>query len=82
MTISDEDLYIAAKTLASCVTQKQLDMGNAYPPLNIIREVSAKIAAAVAKNVYDSGRNAGGKDVQRPADLLAYCKSIMYTPKY
>ena len=39
MTITDEDMYIAAVTLASCVTQSQLDIGNAYPPLSTIREV-------------------------------------------
>ena len=40
MTITDEDMYIAAVTLASCVTQSQLDIGNAYPPLSTIRDVS------------------------------------------
>jgi malate dehydrogenase (oxaloacetate-decarboxylating)(NADP+) len=40
MTITDEDMYIAAVTLASCVTQSQLDIGNAYPPLDTIRDVS------------------------------------------
>jgi Malic enzyme, NAD binding domain len=41
MTITDEDMYIAAVTLATCVSQSQLDMGNAYPPLSTIREVQS-----------------------------------------
>ena len=40
LTVTDEDMYIAAVTLASCVTQSQLDIGNAYPPLSTIRDVS------------------------------------------
>ena len=47
MTITDEDMYIAAVTLASCVSQSQLDIGNAYPPLSSIRDVSQ-----VEKNAY------------------------------
>lgn len=39
LTVTDEDMYIAAVTLASCVTQSQLDIGNAYPPLSTIRDV-------------------------------------------
>ena len=39
LTVTDEDMYIAAVTLASCVTQSQLDIGNAYPPLSSIRDV-------------------------------------------
>ena len=45
-------------------------------------QVSAKIAAAVAKNVFLTGRNAGGADVQAPEDLLAACKAAMYNPTY
>ena len=36
-----------------------LYMGCVYPPLSEIRTVSAKIAAAVALNVYKHGRNNG-----------------------
>jgi Malic enzyme, NAD binding domain len=43
LTITDEDLYIAAKSLASLVTKDRLDVGCAYPPLSIIRDVSTSI---------------------------------------
>ena len=45
-------------------------------------QVSAKIAAAVAKNVFATGRNAGGAAEKAPADLLAACKAAMYFPEY
>ena len=48
MTITDEDMYIAAVTLASCVTQSQLDIGNAYPPLSTIREVRQDMLCLLA----------------------------------
>jgi malate dehydrogenase (oxaloacetate-decarboxylating)(NADP+) len=82
MTITDDDLYVAAATLASLVTKDRLDMGCAYPPLSEIRTVSAKIATAVALNIYKDGRNNGGSTVKPPADMEAHCKSLMYVPSY
>ena len=43
-------------------------------------QVSAKIAAAVATNVFATGRSAGGGEA--PKDILAACKAAMYFPKY
>jgi malate dehydrogenase (oxaloacetate-decarboxylating)(NADP+) len=82
LTITDDDLYIAAVTLAQQVSQERLDQGCAYPPLSEIRAVSVKIAAAVAANVYKTGRNAGGAKEKAPADLTAHCTSLMYNPHY
>jgi hypothetical protein len=47
--------------------------------ISLSLQVSVKIAAAVAKNVIDTGRSTLKNP---PTDLLAYCKSLMYSPSY
>jgi malate dehydrogenase (oxaloacetate-decarboxylating)(NADP+) len=68
----------AAHTLAQLVSEADLDQGSLYPALPRIREVSARIAAAVAEVAYQRGLAAG----QPPKDLLAYVQSQMYDPRY
>ena len=53
--LTDDDMLVAARTLASQVSQEQLDVGCLYPPLEEIRAVSLNIAAAVAENIYKRG---------------------------
>jgi hypothetical protein len=57
LTITDEDFIVAAKTLAELVPQKKLKDGCCYPDLSNIREVSQKIAVAVAKHIFETGRS-------------------------
>lgn len=74
-----EDMFLAAaESLASLVTRSDLDQGSLYPPLAGIRDVSAQIAAAVAKVAYAQGLAPG----KPPADLLAFVRSRMYDPRY
>ncbi|MEY4641224.1 MAG: hypothetical protein RLZZ227_1218 [Pseudomonadota bacterium] len=47
--ITDDLLIAAAKALAEGVTQGQLNSGCLYPPLSQIREVSLRIAVAIAE---------------------------------
>lgn len=75
--ITDHDMYVAAHSLAMQVSQESLALGTVYPPLSEIREVSARIAADVAKNAYETGV---ATNLPRPDDLLSYCKSLMYDP--
>jgi len=72
------DFYVAAKALASLVTEERLAVGCLYPRLEDIREVSACIAAEVAEAMFESGR----ATVPRPADILAACKAAMYQANY
>jgi malate dehydrogenase (oxaloacetate-decarboxylating)(NADP+) len=76
--VTDEMFMAAAHALANMVTEDDLRQGSLYPPLKDIREVSARIAAAVATVAWNR-RLASGS---RPADVLAYVKSRMYEPRY
>jgi malate dehydrogenase (oxaloacetate-decarboxylating)(NADP+) len=76
--VTDEMFFEAANALASLVTQADLEQGSIYPALTRIREVSAHIAAAVAKVAYRRGLATQAE----PADLLAYVRSQMYEPRY
>ena len=76
--VTDDMFLAAAQSLAALVTPSDLQQGSLYPPLAGIRDVSAGIATAVAKVVYDKGL----ASVPRPADLGAFVRSKMYDPSY
>lgn len=82
-TLTDQDFYVAASTLASLVTPDRLAKGACYPPLDSIRSCSSKIAAAVARNIIDSGRaTITPADTETMDKMVAHCESLMYQPKY
>jgi malate dehydrogenase (oxaloacetate-decarboxylating)(NADP+) len=76
--ITNEMFMSAADTLARLVSKEDLDQGSLYPALPRNREVSAHIAAAVARVAYTRGLAVG----KRPKNLLAYVRSQMYDPRY
>ncbi len=76
--VTDEMFMAAAETLAKLVCDADLAQGSLYPALPRIREVSAQIAAAVARVAYDQGFATG----PAPANLLGYVTSQMYEPRY
>ena len=76
--VTEPMFMVAARTLAEQVTQADLDQGSLFPPLRNIREVSARIAAAVAAVAF---RDKLAR-VPEPADILAFVKSQMYEPTY
>jgi len=69
---------IAARTLAGLSNEADLAMGRIYPSLTRIREVSLKIATAVAAEAY----RAGLAKAPRPADLEADIRNRMFVPEY
>jgi malate dehydrogenase (oxaloacetate-decarboxylating)(NADP+) len=83
-TLTDDDLVVAAKTLANTVTKERLATGCAYPPLSEIRHVSLLIAAAVVENVIKEGHSNGrvAAELNTYDKILAKCKSSMYNPTY
>jgi malate dehydrogenase (oxaloacetate-decarboxylating)(NADP+) len=76
--VTDEMFMAAAKTLAAEVSENDLANGRIYPPLSKIREVSAKIATAVAAVAYQQGL----ATVPKPEDLPAMVLAQMYEPDY
>jgi malate dehydrogenase (oxaloacetate-decarboxylating)(NADP+) len=76
--VVDEMFLVAAQTLASQVSERDLEMGRVFPSLSKIRQVSEEIAVKVAEVAYDLGlaRRA------RPQDLRAAVKEETFTPEY
>jgi malate dehydrogenase (oxaloacetate-decarboxylating)(NADP+) len=76
--VTDEMFLAAARALAREVTEADLAQGSLYPPLAAIRDVSAKIGAAVAEVAYRRGLAGGAV----PRDVLAFVRAAMYEPRY
>ena len=76
--VIDSMLLAAARTLAAEVTDKDWAEGRIYPPLARIREVSVRIAVAVANVAYHQGLTAR----PRPLDLEAHIRDQMFVPIY
>jgi len=76
--VTEEMFAVAAKTLATMVTEDDLAMGRIYPSLSRIREVSREIAIAVAEVAYARGlaRRA------RPRNVPRAVTEAMYEPVY
>jgi malate dehydrogenase (oxaloacetate-decarboxylating)(NADP+) len=76
--VTDEMFMAAAHSLADCVNKDDLDQGSLYPALPRIREVSARIAVAVAQVAFQRGL----ADGPPPNDLIGHVQSQMYDPFY
>jgi len=76
--VPDEMFSVAARTLASMVTEGDLEMGRVYPDLKRIREVSAAIAVAVVEVAFARGLTR----LARPKDLAAHVQAAIYQPHY
>lgn len=76
--VPDDLFRAAARTLADLTSEQDLAMGRLYPPLANVREVSLRIAIAVAEQVYARGLT----DEPRPADVEAHVRSFVYEPVY
>lgn len=76
--VSEEMLLAAAHALADAVSPDRLERGAVFPPLTSIRDVSARIAAAVGRAALETGM-AGEPDRE---DLDAFVRERMYEPVY
>ncbi len=76
--ITDETFLTAARALAGEVAESDLAAGRVYPALKRIREVSAKIAFAVADLAYRRGLAPG----PTPPDLVERIEQLVYQPDY
>jgi malate dehydrogenase (oxaloacetate-decarboxylating)(NADP+) len=76
--VTDTMFYAAARTLAEGVSRESLESGRLFPRLRDIRDVSARIAVAVAETAYEAGL----ARAPRPADLRLAAEALMYHPGY
>jgi len=76
--VTDEMFIESAHAVADLVTPEQLALGMLFPPQSDILEVEIKIAARVAKLVFESGL----AQVDRPADMEAFIRQHVYSPVY
>jgi len=77
--VHDDMLLAASEALAQQVSQENFNNGLIYPGFTGIRKISAAIAANVAAKAYELGV---ATRLPRPADLVKYAESCMYTPLY
>ncbi|CAN0900073.1 NADP-dependent malic enzyme [Linum grandiflorum] len=77
--VHDDMLLAASEALAAQVTDAEYEKGLIYPPFSKIRKISAEIAAKVAAKAYELGL---ASRLPRPADLVKYAESCMYSPVY
>ncbi len=68
----------AAEALSKEVSDEDLENGSLFPPLTRIREVSQRIASAVADQCF----KAGVAGISRPSDLSETIQAAMYKPVY
>jgi malate dehydrogenase (oxaloacetate-decarboxylating)(NADP+) len=76
--VTDSMFMAAAKTLAESVSEEDLAQGSLYPALSRVREVSAKIAAAVG----DIAVREGLAGIDPPSDLHELMRQQMYDGHY
>ena len=76
--VTDTMFLAAARTLARCTTQTDLDQGSLFPPLSTVRDVSARIAVDVAEIALRDGL----ASIERPEDLEQAIRAEMYDPRY
>ncbi|XP_022754980.1 NADP-dependent malic enzyme-like isoform X2 [Durio zibethinus] len=77
--VHDDMLLAASEALAKQVSEENYDKGLIYPPFSNIRKISANIAANVAAKAYELGV---ATRLPRPANLVKYAESCMYSPVY
>jgi malate dehydrogenase (oxaloacetate-decarboxylating)(NADP+) len=76
--ITDEMFLAAARALTNAVTPEDLSLGRVYPALTRIREVSLRIAVAVAELAWEGGL----ATIERPENVEAYIARHMFDPVY
>ncbi len=76
--VTDQMFIEAARGVADQVTPAQLEQGLLYPLQSNILETEIKTAARVAALVFDLGL----AKVERPKDMEAYIRSLVYVPEY
>ncbi|KAI8058205.1 hypothetical protein BDF22DRAFT_641123 [Syncephalis plumigaleata] len=84
--VTDEMIYAAAAALAGARTADEVAAGDLYPRIQRIREVSAKVAAAVIQQAVKDGQASSAPAIAAAkcgdAGLTAYVHHNMWHPTY
>jgi malate dehydrogenase (oxaloacetate-decarboxylating)(NADP+) len=78
LRVTDSMFMASAQALAASVTESDLAQGSLFPPLHAVRDVSARIATAVAEIAFREDL----ATIERPADLASHVRARMYDPRY
>ncbi|EDQ87574.1 uncharacterized protein MONBRDRAFT_33221 [Monosiga brevicollis MX1] len=78
-TVTDHMLYVAARRLADCVSEEDLRIGKVFPRISEIREVSLRIAVAVAATAQEDGI---ARRSPQDRDWTRFIKEMMWVPEY
>ena len=76
--VTDHMFLAAARAVADAVSPADLERGSIFPPLSRMREVSLRVAVAVAGVAWAAGL----ATVPRPADPEAHVRSLMWEAVY
>jgi malate dehydrogenase (oxaloacetate-decarboxylating)(NADP+) len=76
--VTEEMFAAAARTLADRVSKQDLAQGLLFPPLTSIREVSVRIAAAVAGVAWKRGLTRA----REPKDVETFIRGCVFEPVY
>jgi len=76
--VTDEMFLCAARAVSDQVTESELESGLIYPPQAKIFETSVNTAIRIAELIYDRGL--AGEE--RPADVAAHVRSLVFEPEY
>jgi len=79
--VTDRMLYVAAEALANFVTADELKEGKVFPHISTIREVSLRVAVAVAREAIREGQ-ASKLRPEQIENLEEHIRSKMYYPEY
>ncbi|KAE8603067.1 hypothetical protein XENTR_v10014209 [Xenopus tropicalis] len=77
--ISDDVFLTTAEIIAQQVSDKHLEEGRLYPPLQTIQEVSVKIAVKIVENAY---KDNSASVFPEPENKEAFVRSQMYSTDY
>lgn len=78
-TIPEEMFLMSAMQLADIVTEEDLERGSLYPPLELIKDCSIKIAVRIMEYAYKQGL---ASTKPEPKDKEAFVRSQMYDAGY
>ena len=75
--VPDSFFIVAARALAEVVPEEDVRSGTIYPSVSIIRDISRRVAVAVAKHAYEIEV---AQLYPKPGDMDAFITERMYFP--